>query len=104
MDLRSNTQKIIDKLDLVQDLAGGAVMKVAGTRLKFATPEDEFSRFLIAEIKSMFKCVKMAGNLNGLTMEEIEAISSDIKTYAEYIESAGEAYLNESKLKQLLEE
>lgn len=100
----SNVQKVMEKLELVQDLTGNPVMKITGTNLRFATPEDEFSRFFISEIKNMFMVIKKAGHFQGLTMEEMLAISDDIKTYSEYLESAGEAYLLESKLKELLED
>ena len=99
----SDTQKVLEKLDLVQDMNGNPVMKVAGTNLNFATPEDEFARFFISEIKPMFLTVKKAGNLQGLSMEEILAISDDIKTYSEYLEAVGGAWLRESRLKELLE-
>jgi len=100
----SNVQKVMEKLELVQDMNGNPVMKVAGTNLNFATPEDEFSRFFISEIKNMFMAIKKAGHFQGLTMEEMLAISADIKTYSEYLESVGGAYLLESELKELLED
>lgn len=99
----SNTQRVFEELNLVQDLNGDPVMKVAGTDLRFATPEDEFSRFFIGEIRNMFMTIKKAGHFKGLTTEEMLAVSDDIKTYSEYLESAGEACLRESRLKELLE-
>lgn len=102
-EVKSDAQKVIEKLNLVQVIGGDGTMKVSGTTIAFAQPVDEFAFFLISEIKNLYRCAKAASNLKGLTMEEIEAISSDIKTYTEYLEGVCNSNLNESKCKELLE-
>lgn len=102
-EIKSDAQRVIEKLDLVQNVNDGGILKVSGFPVNFAMPEDEFSRFLISEIKNLYLCTKKASNLSGLSLEEIQAISSDIKTYVEYLEGVCTAYLRESKCKSLLE-
>ena len=99
----SNTCKILRKIELVQNVSEPNVLKISGEDIKFARPVDEFSRYLISEIPNMFRYLKAASNLDGLSEESKESILSDIKAYVKQVETVSDIYLQESKCKELLE-
>lgn len=101
---KSNTQKVIEKLELVQNINNAGMMKVSGRDVNFASPVDEFSRYVISEIPNLYKYVKMMSNMRILTEETKKGLAEDAKIYIEHFESVGDSYLNESKCLELAQE
>lgn len=104
MTEKSNTQKVIEKLELVQNINGEGMLKVSGEDINFAKPVDEFSRYIISEIPNLFKFVKMMSNMKVLTEEIKNSLAEDAAFYIEHFESVGDSYLNESKCIELISE
>lgn len=96
--------KMIQNLELVQNIARPEMMKVAGRDINFAIPVDEVSRLLIAEIPNFYKYVKIAAHMNKVSEFSREEIAGDITDYLNWLNSKISTLLNESELKKLLED
>lgn len=100
----SKISKMIQNLELVQNISNPNMIKVAGRDINFAQPTDEVSRLLIAEIPSLYKYVKIAAHLDKVSEFNRVEITGDIADYLNWLNSKISTLLNESKLKSLLEE
>lgn len=98
---KSDTQKVIEKLELVQNISNAGMLKVSGEAIDFAAPVDEFSRYLISEIPNLYRYVKMMSNMKVLSEETKQGLAEDAKIYIEHFENLGDQFLKESKCKQL---
>ncbi|MBP5470111.1 MAG: hypothetical protein J6Z11_12800 [Candidatus Riflebacteria bacterium] len=99
---KSNTQKVIEKLELVQNINNAGMLKVSGEAIDFAAPVDEFARYLISEIPNLFRYVKIMSNMKLLDNETKNGLAEDAKIYIDHFESLGDQYLKESKCNQLV--
>lgn len=100
--MKTKISELMEKLNLVQEMGEDNVMVVEGTKIPFATPSDELTRYLIAEIPNLFRVAKMCAYVGGLDNEEKQAIQEDGRAYISQLEALGEVYLNESELKCLI--
>lgn len=98
---KSETQKVIEKLELVQNINNSGMLKVSGESINFASPVDEFSRYLISEIPNLYRYVKMMSNMKALSEETKDGLAEDAKLYIEHFEQLGDCYLKESNCRQL---
>lgn len=103
-DSFDDVSKMIQNLELVQNITRPEMMKVAGRDINFAIPVDEVSRLLIAEIPNLYKYVKIAGHLDKLSELSRVEITGDITDYLNWLNSKISTLLNESELKKLLED
>ena len=90
-------EKVMKRLTLVQNISNAGTMKVQGEDIDFAQPEDEFARYLIAEIPSFYWAIKKIVSAKELNKELID----DARGYLEHFESLAEVFLEESKCKDL---
>lgn len=101
--MKTKLAELMEKLNLVQEMNGDSTLKTEGTNIEFATPADELSRYLIAEIPRLFRIAKMCSYVGGLSDEEKAAVQEDGRTYISQLETVAEIYLQESNLKKLVE-
>ena len=97
----SDTQKVIEKLNLVQNINNSGMLKVSGEPINFAAPVDEFSRYVIAEIPNLYRFAKVLSNLKSLDNNLKNDLAEDAKAYIEHFEQMGDYYLKESDCKML---
>lgn len=97
----SDTQKVLEKLELVQNINNAGMLKVSGEPINFAAPVDEFSRYVISEIPNLFRFTKILANSKVLDEETKESLAEDAKLYIEHFEQLGDYYLKESQCKLL---
>lgn len=97
----SKSQKVIERLNLVQNINNPSMLKVSGEAINFAAPVDEFSRQLIAEIPNLFKFVKIMSNMGSLDDAAKASLFNDAKTYIEHLENVLDAYLKDSNCRFL---
>lgn len=101
--MKTKISELMEKLSLVQEMGSDNSMVVEGTKIPFATPSDELTRYLISEIPNLFRVAKMCAYAGGLDNDQVKAIQEDGRSYISQLETLGEVYLNESELKKLVE-
>lgn len=100
----NKVSKMIQNLELVQNISNPSMMKVAGEDINFAQPVDEVSCLLIAEIPNLYKYVKIAGRLKEVSEFNQTEIIGDINDYINWLNSKIAVLLDGSKLKDLIKE
>ena len=103
-DKYGKISKMIQNLELVQNISNPRMMKVAGEDINFAQPVDEFSRLLISELPNMYKYLKISARLNEVSEFNRTEITADIDDYLNWLNSRLEVLVQESELKKLLGE
>ncbi len=102
-DKYGKVSKIIQSLELVQNISNPSMMKVAGEDINFAQPVDEFSRLLISEIPNLYKYVKIAARLGEVSEFNRTEITADIDDYLNWLNSKLLTLIEESDMKKLIE-
>lgn len=102
-DKQDRVSKMVQNLELVQNVSKPDVLKVAGKDIEFARPADEFCRLLISEIPSLYKYVKIAARLKEVSEFSRDEIIADIDDYQNWLISKLSVLIEESELKKLLE-
>jgi hypothetical protein len=102
-DKYGKISKMIQNLELVQNVNNPSMMKVAGEDINFAQPVDEFSRLLIAEIPNFYKYMKIAARLDEVSEFNRKEITADIDDYLNWLNTKLEVLIIESEFKNLLE-
>lgn len=97
-----DVSKMIQGLELVQNISNPRMIKIAGEDINFAAPVDEVSRLLIAEIPNLYKYVKIAAHMNKVSEFSREEIAGDIKDYLTWLNSKVSILLEDSELKKLI--
>lgn len=100
--MKTKLSELMEKLNLVQEMGKGNTLVTEGNNIAFATPADELSRYLIAEIPNLFRVAKMCAFSDGLDPETQKAIRADGQVYINQLETLAGVYLEESELKNLL--
>ena len=103
-DKYGKISKMIQNLELVQNVSNPRMMKVAGEDINFAQPVDEFSRLLISELPNLYKYVKIAARLNEVSEFNRTEITADIDDYLNWLNTKLGALIEESDFKKLLGE
>lgn len=95
-------QKLISKMELVENLARPGWLKVSGEEVYLAKTEDDFSKKLIRMIPEMYAWLRAFAN-NG-NVEAVEKLREDLKIYLGQKESILAYHLQSSSFKNLLGE
>lgn len=99
--MTNKIENIMKKLILVQNINNAGMLKVQGEDINFARPQDEFARYLIAEIPNFYWAIKKLTTMGKIDKDYQNDLVEDARAYLEHFESLAEVFLEESNCKTL---